>query len=213
MVYALELLQAREDDLAVGGIDPKRLELRFVQAEQLAAVYRTAHEQWHVLGQVDVILQPISTVPVGPILDVADYRHVPINRSTPLHLSEGHNTLSAELRPFPNQHGQLPEVRDLVPAPPTGGGCLLPSTLHLQIPSHRAWQARMMRKQRTRNAHPRYVRLVANDSRTIVGGGTPISTIYSMVSTEFGMSYDRAHRRSPAADGRQRYRPNSRSCK
>jgi hypothetical protein len=42
----------------------------------------------------------------------------------------------------------------------------------------------MMRKQRTREAHPRYVRLVANDSRTIVDGGTPISTMYSMVSTE-----------------------------
>ncbi len=68
---ALEQLQAREDELAVDVVDPERLELRFVEAEQVGAVDPSAHEQRHVLGQVDVILEPISTAAVGPILDAA----------------------------------------------------------------------------------------------------------------------------------------------
>ena len=67
----LELLQAREDDLAVGSIDPERCELRFVQAEQLAAVYPSAYEQRDVLRQVYVVLEPVSTTAVSPVLDAA----------------------------------------------------------------------------------------------------------------------------------------------
>jgi hypothetical protein len=55
MVHPLELLQACKDDLTVDVVDPERLELRSVQTEQLAAVYRTGDEEWHVLGQIDVV--------------------------------------------------------------------------------------------------------------------------------------------------------------
>ena len=141
---ALEQLQAREDDLAVDVVDPERLELRFVEAEQLAAVYRTAHEQRHVLGQVDVILEPISTAPVGPVLDVALCLVGDTSRCISLEIGESPGPLFVELLLLLKQRGQLPQVRDLVPAPPFGGRRRMSRVMRTRRSGRGSWQARSM---------------------------------------------------------------------